>query len=323
MQSDHKVVAVGRTVKANIAQGLAIFRLQSDGPLDTTFGDAGIVQLVGDGAATAIVLEPDGRIVVAGPNNNHLMVARLLPTGAFDPSFAEAGVFTGSATDFSAFAPVRNRLQRTVDGAYRVTVNAGGHCHILGLTPEGVVDESFGEQGLSDLSLSSCHALALQPDGGLLLAGNENGKGAAIRLLANGTLDAGFTAPVIPDALSDATALALKADGSMLIAGQAPVGVAGATVLQLLANGTLDPSFGDQGSAWIDPPSTFDATSTSVLDLKVLSDGALLAAGANYSINRPHAFAARLLGAAGAPGPGVLGIKFPHVSAAEASRKPS
>ena len=78
-QFDGRVVGVGRSVQDNRSK-LTVFRLQPDGMLDPGFGDAGIVRYAPDErpyAASAVALDPDGRITVAGTGGGGLIVLRL------------------------------------------------------------------------------------------------------------------------------------------------------------------------------------------------------------------------------------------------------
>ena len=72
-QPDGKVVAVGRRLQgAGPGANLVVFRLEPDGSLDTGFGYGGNPRPARwksygrTHRGTAISLEPDGRIVVAG-----------------------------------------------------------------------------------------------------------------------------------------------------------------------------------------------------------------------------------------------------------------
>src|SRR5262245_23570218 len=71
-QPDGKVVAAGRRLDSRNASinHLIVFRLQTDGSLDATFGSSGLVELDPglntDQRASAVIIDPDGRIVVAG-----------------------------------------------------------------------------------------------------------------------------------------------------------------------------------------------------------------------------------------------------------------
>lgn len=91
------------------------------------------------------------------------------------------------------------------------------------------------------------NALAVQPDGKILIAGNFTDLGGVLRrhlarLLPNGDLDLTFSDPAVDSAIS---ALALQADGKFLIGGQFG-GVTGQSrprLARFLANGALDTNF--------------------------------------------------------------------------------
>jgi uncharacterized delta-60 repeat protein len=77
---------------------LTLGRLTPGGRADPTFGEAGVVhtklELTPSGGP-GLVLQPDGRIVVAGGiqrgTSSSFLLARFLRTGAFDPSFSGDG----------------------------------------------------------------------------------------------------------------------------------------------------------------------------------------------------------------------------------------
>ena len=317
-QSNGQVVAVGRTlVPDGDRSQFAAFRLQADGALDTTFGSGGVLTLpvLGqedwDGGMSA-VLDPDGRIVIAGSRAGRLNVLRLLPDGSVDNAFGSSGIFTGPTTydppgGWWGFRRGRTTLLRTAAGGYRVTVSNAVGCQILALTSVGAIDATFGTSGVvtaeSPVGPSSyCSSMTSQPDGRLLVAGRADGLGFAERLLVNGQQDTSFSANVVSAAMTEATAIATGIDGSVVVAG---TGVSGATIMRLQADGELDALFGRGGSTLIDIRS--DAGSASVVhDMVVRADGSVLAAGGDDRSQR--AFVARLLGVGGGASPGVVGI---------------
>src|SRR5262245_46115279 len=77
--------------------------LAADGELDLTFGTRGRVTTnfpSGRGSATAVVLQPDGKVVVAGWTHytgGDFAVARYNSDGSFDNTFGSGGKTT---TDF-------------------------------------------------------------------------------------------------------------------------------------------------------------------------------------------------------------------------------
>jgi uncharacterized delta-60 repeat protein len=101
VQNDGKIV-VGGFTNSGGSYRYALLRLNVDGTRDTQFGSNGLVSTAfttqGD-RARALVLQADGRIVVAGQtamlsSNPNFGVARYLATGAVDTNFGSAGFVT-------------------------------------------------------------------------------------------------------------------------------------------------------------------------------------------------------------------------------------
>ena len=305
------IVAVGRSRVANFSR-LTVFQLTAAGALDTGFGSAGIFQLpaatMEDYKATSVVLDPDGRIVVAGPttgsgNPGKVIVVRLLANGVLDTTFGDGGVYSGPPSDFVDSAI---HILRTGAGGYRVTTS---DCKIVALTADGKLDLMFGTAGIAPPPPGNpvtCSSMASQADGSLLVAGSAGPEQSfAGRLLANGTADPSFSPIAVETGMADATALAVGADGSIVVAGTRPGGLSGDVVMRLQANGMLDLVFGRGGSTIVDLPSEL-GTYPVIHKLLVRPDSAVVAAGGDFYSNHP--FVVRLVGLGGADGPGVLGV---------------
>jgi uncharacterized delta-60 repeat protein len=320
LQADGKVVATGRRIHSRSANvnHLVVFRLEADGSLDTAFGIDGIVELDADVAAddraSALLVEPDGRIAIAGVRSGALTVLRLDPTGAIDASFGENGFFTGPAYDYDA----GSRLARVSSGGYRVTTSRNGSCRILGLTAGGAVDLAYGHAGYANVGTGlggqpACQSIAVQENDRLVVAGMDGDQAFAIRLLANGAPDSSFSAPEVAARIAEATAVAIADDGKILLGGD---GISGATVMRLQASGQLDPLFGDAGATAIDLPSE-SGTWATVDDLAVRADGSVIAAGGAFGLSEVRPFAVRLLGDGGGDSAGILSIEQSYVDASE------
>ena len=316
LQSDGKVIAVGREILDN-SNVFTVLRLLPDGMIDTTFAKQGVLQQPASDGAQAVTLDPSGAIAVAGSSAGQLLVIRLLPNGTPDPSFGDAGVFQGASNQFIA-----SDILRTPGGGYRISTNYSdvtgetGQCRVIGLTADGKLDNTFGIAGIAAPGTTpgasvTCTSMVAQSDGGLVLAGQQNGQGFAVRLLASGAADASFTASPVAAAMVSATALAVDAAGNIVVAGTPPPGTTGALLVRLQASGALDPVFGNAGTAWLD----LSSIATPVVhDIKVVADGRVLAAGGDLSvIGKP--FVVRLLGDTGTAGAGVVGVTnaFPTV----------
>jgi len=319
-QPDGKVVAAGRRLTGfrGYPSHLVVFRLESDGSLDPGFGTEGIVELDVDATeainhgASALLVEPDGRIVVAGTHDGDLIVLRLDPNGSLDSSFADGGMFTDPGHGSN------NRIARLASGGYRLTVSYEGSCRVLGLTVGGALDLTFGQAGYAKLAtglggIKTCHSIAAQDDGRLVIAGVDDGKAFAVRLLANGAPDTHFSAPEVTARVVEATAVAIADDGKILVGGD---GVSGATVMRLQASGQLDAPFGDAGATLIDLPSRTVAQGI-IRDIDVRADGSVIAAGGAYDSNGLRPFAIRLLGDGGGDSAGVISITQSYVDASE------
>ena len=80
IQSNGQIIVVSATT---------LQRYNTNGTLDTTFGNGGIVQL--EGTATAVAIQPDGRILTANPLARYLASAGSLTLSGF-PTTTIAGV---------------------------------------------------------------------------------------------------------------------------------------------------------------------------------------------------------------------------------------
>ncbi|HEX6572020.1 MAG TPA: hypothetical protein VF055_08340, partial [Steroidobacteraceae bacterium] len=270
-QSDGKIVAIGRS-RLDGSHRLKVVRLLPNGSLDTSFATGGEFTLpdssVASESGTSILVEPDDRIVVAGRRGMGVVVARLEPEGALDDSFGTGGIFLQGLG-----APSHPKIERTATGAYRVMANASPTlepgprpvCAVLALTESGLTDGAFGGDGVQFAGLATCNALALQDDGKLLVGGSA---ARLVRLLPDGVPDPTFRTDVVAEVLDSISALAVGSSGKIFVAGHHREGLAGPTVVRLLADGALDSAFGDDGSTRFDLDS-FRPVDAVVHDLSV------------------------------------------------------
>jgi uncharacterized delta-60 repeat protein len=102
-QRDGKLVVVG-SIGRESEHDMFVARLFPDGTLDGAFGSGGIQTLnlsQGLEEATAVAIQPDGRLVIAGWTNTErrfndplpeMVLARLRQDGGFDEGFGDRGV---------------------------------------------------------------------------------------------------------------------------------------------------------------------------------------------------------------------------------------
>lgn len=207
IQADGKIVAAGIAFVAT--QDFGIARYNTNGALDTTFSSDGKVttefgQLE---AATALAIQPDGKIVVTGYTQNNMgsdsvVIARYNTDGSLDNSFDFDGKIIMDFGVSSAGEAI------AIDASGRIVIagiayNNPGTSNNFGLArfnPDGSVDSTFGTGGkvTTDFagSVDSAEAVAIQPDGKIVVVGEVNTGisydfGAA-RYNSDGTLDLSF-----------------------------------------------------------------------------------------------------------------------------------
>jgi uncharacterized delta-60 repeat protein len=295
LQPDGKLVLAGTGRHGGTGPlALTAVRLRPNGELDPTFGQGGIstIPIGSEAIATGVAVQGNGKIVLSGTaltDQYRFAVARLKPNGSVDRRFGDRGV---SVVDRPAVA-WGMALQR--DGRYVVaghTVSGGQDVYMaVRMRRDGALDQSFGNGGEVLVPIASDAyglALALQPDGKILLTGNTVGtqQVATVRLLRDGSIDPSFGSAgtsAFPGA--GVNAIALQADGRILLAG------VGATVVRLDPNGLIDPSFGDGGTMFARIGSSDAANGVSVqprTGMIVLAGAATISGRIVQSVIRLH-----------------------------------
>jgi uncharacterized delta-60 repeat protein len=204
LQADGKIVAAGRRGiqfypteqrKGNVA----LARYNSDGSLDATFGNGGtVVNDFGQGLesyAIALIIQPDGRIIIAGESSYEFLVARYQANGSLDASFGNSGY---ALANFSS----------NWDGATDAVLQSDGKIILIGWSqvnspydnfalarynPDGSFDQGFGNGGKILLAThGDLNAAVLQNDGKLIALGTSGTNLQLLRFNLNGSPDTTF-----------------------------------------------------------------------------------------------------------------------------------
>jgi uncharacterized delta-60 repeat protein len=146
----------GRAVVAGWGNDdLQIDRFLASGGLDPSWGSGGVVVLEGGtaGAANALALQPDGKVVVVGGVDTNtdpgLLVARLLPDGRLDPDFGFDGeVLIRTDTYFGDLSAVAIGPGGSIVAAGDIG-SGQQDVVVLRLTPDGDLDPTFGDEGIA------------------------------------------------------------------------------------------------------------------------------------------------------------------------------
>lgn len=261
-QPDGKLIVAGGFVRYNSIPRSRLARLNTDGSLDPTFNPGSAIIA---GEALAVVLQPDGRIVVGGQfttgGSGQTNIRRFLANGSTDASFA-----VGSGFDDIVFDLVLQPDGRVIATGSFTNYNGTPCLGIARLNADGSLDSSF-----APASTAYFHGqqLALGADGKLLVAGSLAVPTALARLNPNGSLDIGFT-PVA--GAGSVRGVVLQPDGKSVIHGSFGTvnGVARHKLARLNADGSLDASF-DAGTG---------PASNTPLSITVRTNGKIVVSGA-------------------------------------------
>jgi uncharacterized delta-60 repeat protein len=208
---------------------LACFSTQRAAQLDPTFGNKGVFSAsTAVSMLTSAALQSDGKIVAAGQINNLPGVLRLNTNGTLDSSFGTGGIATNSfnnnAVGDLAIGVAIQCDGKIVIGGSDVFGDNEPVFEVARFNPDGSPDSTFGTNGAVvtipfNQGLFNPTALALQPDGKILLAGT----GVMVRYETNGQLDSTFGIDGVALLISrSVTGMALQPTGKILIASGGP-----------------------------------------------------------------------------------------------------
>ena len=246
LQADGKIVVVGVDGAGSYSElnDFVLARYNSDGSLDQSFGSGGKVKTHFPGvfntgsSATSVVLQSDGKVVVAGYHKNErephqFALARYNANGTLDSAFGQSGKATTrfGLGDAYSFGIAIQSTGRIVLAGYSTTT-LDHDFSLVGYNANGTLDSTFGNSGFVTTDFSGAtddiaYAMTMQSDGKLVVAGRTGDYpqfdfGIA-RYSSDGQLDQTFG--VAGKATSDfsssdqAYGVALQSNGRIVVAG--------------------------------------------------------------------------------------------------------
>jgi uncharacterized delta-60 repeat protein len=301
------------------AAGLAMSASGASSPLDPSFGHGGKVKTAfgSDDWATAVALGRKGKIVVTGASlrkargPTRIALARYLRNGRRDPSFGKHGKLLSriGSSPYAADVSVLPSGKTLVGGS---TFLKGNKVVFLlaRYRPNGALDRTFGQNGAATVAFrrsdAEASALALQPNGKILLAGWEStGKKsksrygfALARFRRNGILDrsfgqAGRVKISFGKQRALGTSLAVASNGAIVLAGYTakllqvgpglfePIPQQWA-LARVNASGQLDPSFGAGGKVMTQLGTPDPYFGDAAYAVRVLPNRKIVAVGAAF-----------------------------------------
>ena len=143
--------------RVHVTRAPVIVRYNTDGSLDQSFGNAGVVLLEAGGTAiTTVGVQPDAKVVAfgllrTGKCGSCLVAIRLNADGGSDKGFADDGVF---ALPFPQAPPVGRGIAVQEDGKLvlageqHLQRGQGSAITLVRLIPDGTLDTTFGAAGM-------------------------------------------------------------------------------------------------------------------------------------------------------------------------------
>lgn len=271
--------------------------------LDASFGGTGKVAAAFGGDESAMVLQPDGKVVIVGGAGGNFITARYNVDGTLDGGFGTAGVAT---TDIAGGADRAHAVALQSDGKIVVAgfarVGSSDDFAVVRYLANGTPDPDFGTGGEATVDFfglrNRAYAVAIAPDNQILVAGETSvpaagGDFALVRFSAAGVLDTSFGGTPDGKVTTDIAAgvdiprnIVIESGGTILVTGT--ITMNGDSSLEnfgaarYTANGVIDTSLDTDGKLAIEDRSVGDALA--------LQAGKLLVAG-NTVVNGDRVFA--------------------------------
>ncbi|WP_217645565.1 beta strand repeat-containing protein, partial [Oceanisphaera psychrotolerans] len=254
-QDDGKILVAGYSWNGS-DDDITLVRYNSDGGLDVTFGNNGIVTTgisipegsntldgleAGDDRGYAVTVQADGKILVAGQTNDSVSnkdvaVVRFNADGILDSGFGNGGTAT-IALDGMAGEYAWSVIEQS-DGKIVMAVTGTNVVTVVRLTDTGALDGSFAGSGIVTTDVAggteNVTRVAQQSDGKIVVAGiitspidtfpHTSSEFLVLRYLDDGSLDTGFgggdgMATIGAGYTIWGTGLDLQADGKMVVGG--------------------------------------------------------------------------------------------------------
>jgi uncharacterized delta-60 repeat protein len=286
IQPDGKIILVGSLTTFNNTNSGFVFRLNSDGTMDTSF-----ISALGSGAAgtnaltLTVAIQTDGKILIGGTFTSFGGVAvnrivRLNSDGTRDNLFFNS--FTGFSDNILSLG-IQSDGNIVVGGQFllfygssEITLN-----NLARLNSNGTLDTAFKTNNGTGPN-GAINVIAVQSDNKILIGGSSgfttfNGTtvNRIARLNSNGTLDTTFTANTGTAANDVVQDIAIQPDGKIIIVGGFTTfnGTTVNRIARINSNGTLDTAFtANTGTG-------FNSATNSVT---IQSDGKIVIGGGSF-----------------------------------------
>ena len=253
VQPDGKILMAGFFTTINGISSKYIARFNADGSLDQSFN-------IGTGADRPILtlaLQPDGKILIGGNFNSFNAVsrnqlARLNADGSLDTNFNPGSNSFLFGTVYSISLAANGKI--VIGGDFFGTINFGSNDAVRVFNADGSTTSSAR---FETTALGGVRAIAVQPDGKILVGGNFDRPGSptiheVFRLNPDGSIDTNFGTSSTSFGSSSngqVNQIIVQPDGKIIVVGLNLVVVSGGNlgfitgIVRLNSDGTPDNTF--------------------------------------------------------------------------------
>lgn len=312
-QSDGRYISIGdHRGGGSFPPDVALARVSAAGAIgDLEFGNNGKSRLDLQGIEETydgLVLR-DNRVLAAGASGGRAFVMRATATGALDPTFATGGFYKAGSPS-AARAVAVDKDDRVVIAGW-VGTAPQRDMFLARFSANGQLDSSFGDSGVKAVGAAAADeramAVAIRPDGRILVAGTSNRNGnddfELRQFLDDGQPDASFgdkgvvTAPISTTGVADrVTDMVLLPNGQAFVVGNTGSfvndeadGNTQPVVARFDKTGALDKFFSNDGIETAVPV----GTSGTLRNVLLFDNARVIISGGNEG---------------GTPGPGTFGV---------------
>ena len=253
IQADGKIVVIGYFDNDQFPLNdteYRIIRYNSNGSLDNSFGNNGIVNSSYN--VRHVKIQADGKILVQGNEN----LARYYTNGSLDNTFGIDGIVTCGSTDFAIQADGKI----VITSSESVSQTTYGAWSIKRYNSNGSFDTTFGIDGVAIITqiptvYGYVSNLVIQTDGKIIVNGYQNVEGSRFllaRFNTNGILDntfgvAGITYYDNYSVFDRDLVLAIQVDGKILSYVGTDISNSAQKIARFNTNGILNNTFGNFG----------------------------------------------------------------------------
>lgn len=295
LQPDGKILVAGTN---NGGDGFAVIRYDTNGSLDTTFNNTGVVTTSINendyyGFGFAIAVQPDGRILVGGTSTGDFALVRYHSDGILDTNFNTTGIVTTSTKDanseigWSIATQTDGKIILAGESEFDDGLGLRENITIIRYKSDGSLDNEFNNTGIVTTTIgthSFASSVTLQPNGKIIAAGGGDSALAVVRYNDDGSLDAEFNGTGIVTTTigsrSSASSVMYQPNGKIIVAGGSDDDFA---LARYNPDGSLDTSFNQTGIV----TTSVQGDESSASSVAIQSNGKMVVAGISGEFNAP------------------------------------